>query len=154
AEARVSVVLPGEQPAVGTAAQRPRPGPDRPRQTTPGRSVQVLLALLLIAVGATLLLARLVAPGGSAVLLALGVAFVVARLATGWTGFAVPAGPLLGLGGFVLLRHLALIDERGGWPFLLLGLGFVAMYLVAARLQAVWPLLPAVALVSVGLLLL
>src|SRR5438067_8413541 len=98
-EAAVSVVLRGEHEASGADGPGPLTAP--PRRGAAGRSGRVL-ALLLIAVGSTLLLARLAAPPGSALLLALGVACVVARLATGRYGFAVPAGPLLGLGGFAL----------------------------------------------------
>ncbi|MBI3972390.1 MAG: hypothetical protein HY332_14010 [Chloroflexi bacterium] len=123
----------------------------------PGRG-SVVPALLLIGLGVFFLIANLVDGGGRLLFFALGVAFLVARVLTGRYGFAVPAGLLLGFGSFVLLEGYWPAGEgagaaQGGWFFVLLGLGFLAVYLIGARPALVWPLFPAAGLVGFGVLL-
>jgi hypothetical protein len=43
--------------------------------------------------------------------------------------------------------------ENSGWFFVMLGLGFVATYLIGMRPSAVWPLFPATVLIVLGLIL-
>ncbi len=81
--------------------------------------------------------------GGAAILLFVGAAFLAAYLYRKTYGFLVPAGILLGLGAGEMLE-----DQwfREGEPVLLgLGLGFVAIYLVARLYEGAthwWPLIP------------
>lgn len=114
----------------------------------------VVLAVLLIALGVFFLIVNYLPVGGSALFVLLGAAFLVGRITTGQYGFAVPAGVLLGFGSFVLLSELRLFPgAEEGWFFLLLGLGFLAVYLIGARPGAIWPLFPAAVLAGVGLVL-
>ncbi|MBI3967002.1 MAG: DUF4097 family beta strand repeat protein [Chloroflexi bacterium] len=125
-----------------TAWQRgPRSGP-RP----------LVGGFLLIALGILFLLGNLVMPAGSLLFVGLGLAFVAARIVTGSYGHAVPAGVLLGFGTFVLLRQAGwLSSEESTWLFVLLGLGFIAVYVLGWRASAIWPLFPATALIGLGL---
>ena len=90
--------------------------------------------------------------GTAALLLGLGVGFLLARLLSGAYGLAVPAGVLLGLGAFSGVEALRPIESRGGVFFLCLGLGFASIYVIGARPHALWPLLPAALLIVVALL--
>src|SRR6266566_3309956 len=66
-------------------------------------------------------------------------------------------------GGLVVLglgAHLSLQEAQrpqfvqgGGWFFVLLGLGFMLVYVIGARPSAVWPLFPGTILIGLGLLL-
>jgi hypothetical protein len=84
----------------------------------------------------------------------------VARVLRDHYGFAVPAGILLGIGAFVSMIESDRLPvrpdtpEAGGWFFLTLAAGFVAVYVIGARPALVWPFFPAAALSAVGLLLL
>jgi hypothetical protein len=123
------------------------PAPSRPNLE--GRPIAG--AFVLIAVGVALLIGNLVGAGGAALFLALGAAFAVARFATGQYGFAVPAGVLLGFGGFVLANEGRLLSgDPGPWFFYFLGAGFLAVYLLGLRPAEVWPLFPAAVLAAFG----
>jgi hypothetical protein len=73
---------------------------------------------------------------------------------TGHWGYAVPAGLLLAFGTFVALTETRYIAgrEAGGLFFIMLGLGFIGTYVIAAQARMVWPILPASALIGFGLL--
>jgi len=87
-------------------------------------------------------------------LLALGLAFLVARFATGSYGYAVPAGILLGFGSYVAVEEVrALPPDGGGWFFILAGLGFLAVYVIGLRPREVWPLFPAAASLALGVIM-
>jgi hypothetical protein len=121
----------------------------------PGGDGRVLPALILIALGVAFLIGNLgfVQFGGAMLFLGLSAAFLAARLLTGNYGFAVPAGVLAGFGAYVALDEVgALPGNNGGWFFILLGLGFVAVYLFGLRPAAVWPFFPAAALIAFGAL--
>ncbi|MBV9354986.1 MAG: hypothetical protein JO023_05610 [Chloroflexi bacterium] len=112
------------------------------------------LPIVLITFGCVLLLMNLLPPQArtAALLLGLGVGFLLARLLSGAYGLAVPAGVLLGLGAFSGVEALRPIESRGGVFFLCLGLGFASIYVIGARPHALWPLLPAALLIVVALL--
>jgi len=130
--------------------------PTEPYQPRPGVSRR-FLPLALITVGVVLLLSNFVpaAGRGGLVVLGLGAAFVVARLATGRYGFAVPAGLLIAIGTYVtiqgMLGHRSF--QGGGWFFALLGLGFALVYLIGLRPSAVWPLFLAAVFLGLALVL-
>jgi hypothetical protein len=113
--------------------------------------------LALITLGVVFLLGNVIqGPGrGGLVLLGLGIAFAVGRVTTGRYGYAVPAGILLGIGCYVSLQEMVGTQplQNSGWFFVLLGLGFVATYLIGMRPSAVWPLFPATVLIVLGLIL-
>jgi hypothetical protein len=146
-----ATIAPIQQPEGG---QQPIPGPERPapRRRPPSAPV---VALILIALGALFLAVNLFGAPVEAIFLALGVAFAAARAATGRYGLAVPAGILLGFGGYVLATtYWHVPDTRGAWFFLFLGLGFLASYIIGARLAVAWPLVPAGVLIAFGAVLL
>jgi hypothetical protein len=108
-------------------------------------------ALVLIAVGVVMLVGNLLGAGGAALFLGIAAAFAVARFATGRYGFAVPAGVLLGFGGFVLASEGRLLPgDTGPWFFYFLGAGFLAVYLIGLRPAEAWPLVPAAVLAGFG----
>jgi hypothetical protein len=110
------------------------------------------VAYLLILFGALFLIATFVPIGGGAVLLGLGLAFLVARLTTGRYGYAVPAGILTGLGAFVAFQEAgALPGDDGGWALVFLGLGFLAIYPLGVRAGAYWPVIPGAMMIALGL---
>jgi hypothetical protein len=123
-------------------------------------SDHILWPLILIALGIVFLIGNYVANLGSLLFLALGAAFLVARIAQREYGFAVPAGILLGFGAFVTLTannwlaSTGTDTAQGGWFFVCLGAGFLALYLIGARPALIWPLFPAAILAGFGLLLL
>jgi hypothetical protein len=112
----------------------------------------VVAGLILIGLGVAALCATWLPGSGAWLFLGLGGAFLVARVLTGRSGYAVPAGILLGFGAFVLLTETGYIigPEGGGVFFICLGLGFLASYAIAARPVAVWPILPGLALIGFG----
>jgi hypothetical protein len=116
------------------------------------RNGGVVGGLILIAVGLIVLFGTWFSVGGASLFLGLGVAFLVARTLAGQHGFAVPAGILLGFGSFVWLTETGSLSgpASGGMFFVFLGLGFLASYAIAARPQAVWPLLPGMVLIGFG----
>jgi hypothetical protein len=127
-------------------------GPPERRSNDAGRIVP---ALILIALGGVFLLGNVVPIGGATLFLGLGMAFLVARFVTQNYGLAVPAGILLGFGSFVALSEAGLLPgDDGGWFFILLGLGFLAVYVIGLRPSAVWPLFPAAVLTAFGAMLL
>jgi hypothetical protein len=115
------------------------------------------LPLGLITLGVVFLLANFIPSGNRSglVVLGLGAAFLLGRVATGRYGYAVPAGILIALGTYLSLhdaqgpRQL----QGGGWFFALLGLGFGLVYLIGLRPSAVWPLFPAAILLGLSLVL-
>lgn len=118
------------------------------------------LPLALITLGVVFLLSNLIPDRGRAALivLGLGAAFAIGRLTTGRYGYAVPAGILMAIGVYVLVHEFDIQGLRGmssaGLFFVLLGLGFAAVYVIGLRPAEIWPLFPAVILVGLGLVLL
>src|SRR5207248_1419770 len=116
------------------------------------------LPLALITLGVVFLLGNLVPDRGRGglIVLGLGAAFAVGRLTTGRYGYSVAAGVLLAIGAYISVHDLA--GPRGigssGLFFVLLGLGFAAIYAIGLRPAAVWPLFPATILIGLGLILL
>jgi hypothetical protein len=120
-----------------------------PRRTRAG----IVGGLILIALGVAALAGNLLPTPGGVLFIGLGSAFLVARVLTGRYGYAVPAGVLLAFGAFVSLTESRLVvgREAGGLFFIILGLGFVASYVIAARPRQVWPIVPASILIGFGL---
>jgi hypothetical protein len=154
----MSIASPPEGPTV--ASQDPASPPQVPSYTAPPttsdrephRRSGVVGGLILIAIGAIALGSMWFPGGGAWLFLGLGVAFAIARVLTGRYGYAVPAGILLGFGSFVWFTEVGMLNgpTAGGMFFVFLGLGFLASYAIAARPQAVWPILPGVVLVGFG----
>jgi hypothetical protein len=92
---------------------------------------------------------------GGLVVAGLGAAFLLGRLTTGRYGYAVPAGILIGIGAYIGLQEIRILDAPPGPGlfFILLGLGFYLVYLIGMRPAAVWPLFPATILVGLGVVL-
>jgi hypothetical protein len=132
-----------------------------PYQTDPYRRGSALsrsfLPLALITLGVVFLLGNVIPERGRTglVVLGLGAAFMVGRVATGRYGYAVPAGLLIAVGTYISLQHVQEQQsvQGAGWFFVLLGLGFVLVYLIGLRPAAVWPLFPATVLIGLGLVL-
>jgi hypothetical protein len=154
-------LLPTDAPTAPPTSPPPTMPPTDRAPVPPGgppparRDGRVLPALLLIALGVVFLAGNLANGllGGGALFLGLGAAFLVARVVTGQYGLAVPAGVLLGFGSFVSLQGTAWPGgQGGGWFFVMLGLGFLAVYIIGARVTEIWPFFPAAALIGFGLL--
>lgn len=157
----------GPAEAISTAdaepfAGRPQPPPDEQPQRVGRRdnaAPHIVWPLILIALGVVFLIGNYIANLGSLLFLALGAAFLIARVAQREYGFAVPAGILLGFGTFVALSERGWpldttgTNAQGGWFFICLAGGFVLVYLLGARPTLVWPLFPATALGIFGMLL-
>jgi hypothetical protein len=115
------------------------------------------LPLALITLGVVFLLSNFVpaAGRGGLVLLGLGAAFLVGRIATGRYGYAVPAGILIAIGTYLSLQDMQgpRFVQGGGWFFVLLSLGFALVYVIGLRPAAVWPLFPATVLLGLALVL-
>jgi hypothetical protein len=118
------------------------------------------LPLALITLGVVFLLSNLVPDFGHGALIVfgLGAAFAVGRVTTGRYGYAVPGGILMAIGAYILLHEYDVQGVRGassaGLFFVVLGLGFVAVYAIGLRPASIWPLFPAAVLVGLGLVLL
>jgi hypothetical protein len=148
-------------PPISPAPPPPPFGPPMPMQQERRRGAndRILWPLILIALGTVFLIGNYVANLGSLLFLALGAAFLVARIVQREYGLAVPAGILLGFGTFVALEANGWLagtgtdTTQGGWFFVLLGAGFLAVYLIGARPALIWPLFPAAILAGFGLLL-
>ncbi len=120
------------------------------------------MPLVLITLGVVFLLSQLVPDRGrgALVVFGLGAAFAIGRLTTGRYGYAVPAGLLMALGVYILVQDFNVLAiqshgiSSGGLFFVLLGLGFAAVYVIGLRPAAIWPLFPAFILVGLGLVLL
>jgi hypothetical protein len=116
------------------------------------------LPLALITLGVVFLLSNFIPERGRGglILLGIGAAFVLGRLTTGRYGYAVPAGMLIAIGAYVGLQDVqALQFTHGpGLFFVLLGLGFVLVYVIGSQPTAVWPLFPAAILIGLGLIVL
>lgn len=118
-----------------------------------------LAGLILIAIGVFALLGRFVDGEliGLAVLPGIGLAFLVAGIATRQAGFMVPAGILTGLGTGVILAEGPLErandDVTGGIILLGLGAGFVLVTILTALLTErtfLWALIPGGILSLIG----
>jgi hypothetical protein len=150
----------------GVRVEHPLPPPTAPAQSAPPRpapaprpAAQLFVPLLLIGLGVAFLAGNVLTIGGGMVFIGLGLVFLVARIVWNNYGLAVPAGILLGFGGFVALSEADWLPTspdtaQGGWFFLLLALGFAAIYLIGARPAMFWPFFPAAVLAAFGLLLL
>ena len=133
----------------------PTPPPVEPPEYTPTRRRGVVAGVILIGFGLAVLAGNVLPTPGALLFLGLGAAFLAARVLTGRHGYAVPAGILLGFGAFIGLSESGVLAGRdaGGLFFIMLGLGFLAVYLIGAAPSRVWPLIPAAALIGFGLLL-
>jgi hypothetical protein len=120
----------------------------------------MVIGVILIAVGAIALIGQLVplpASLGSWIVLAIGLAFLGAAVATRRYGLLVPGGIMTGLGaGIVASEALAFATDEatGGVITLGLGLGFVSIWVIGILLRAEpnhwWPLVPGGILTAVG----
>lgn len=150
-----SLPTPAGEPAMSQPEVATPPPSVRPRRPS-DLSGRLLPGLILIVIGLVFLISNfsLIPLGGGALVIGLGLAFLLGRLLSGQYGLAVPAGILLGFGTFVTLEEARLLPgDAGGWFFILLGLGFLAVYLIGARPAAIWPFFPAVALIGFGTLI-
>ena len=140
-------ISPPEAPVNPTPASAHGPLPAPPR-----RHRGPLGGLILIAVGVVALFSVWFPGGGAWLFLGLGTAFLIARVMTDRHGYAVPAGILLGFGGYVWYTETGLLSgpDDAGTFFIFLGIGFLATYVIAARPVAVWPILPGLVLIGFG----
>ncbi|HEY1296826.1 MAG TPA: DUF4097 family beta strand repeat-containing protein [Chloroflexota bacterium] len=144
------VVVPAAVSNAPTTAILPPSFDAEPPPSTNRRGV--LAGSLLVAIGLSALFAAWLPGGGAWLFVGLGSAFMLARVLTGHRGYAVPAGILLGFGTFVLLTETGWVigPASGGLFFVCLGLGFLTIYAIAARPEAVWPILPGLLLIGFG----
>lgn len=141
------------------------PTPPRPAAGVPpgapaaGKSgSNLFLPILLIGLGIIFLAGNILTLGGGTFFIGLGLVFLAARVLSGNYGLAVPSGVLLGFGGFVALTETGWLPTSpdtaaGGWFFIMLALGFAAVYVIGARPALIWPFFPAAGLAAFGLLL-
>jgi len=119
------------------------------------RSRQVVVGVVLVAIGAILLAVRLTPLADApAWLLGLGLAFGILGVVQRSYAGIVAGCVLLGLGaGMVLGDRGGGGVSKGNWLLLALGLGFVAIYLVDLVLRLGgrwWPLVPGIVLVGLA----
>jgi hypothetical protein len=115
-----------------------------------------LAGAILIVLGLLLLAGTLFGVGGEAVVLAIGLVFLVAYAARRNYGFLVPAGVLTGLGAGIVVQD-RVAATHGGEVVLGLGLGFLAIYAIDSAVGGrpspqIWPLFPGGILTIVGVL--
>lgn len=109
---------------------------------------------VLIVLGALLLLANLVHISEGVFLVALGGAFLAGYFTNRRYGLLVPAMILIGLGCGIMLEESRLFDLEGYEIPLLLGLGFMSIWLVdrfSWNQSSTWPLWPGGILVIIAL---
>ncbi len=131
--------------------------PPSPMLTTPppqDRNAPALIAFILIALGALFLGINLFGTPAEAILFVIGIAFLLARITTGNWGLAIPAGILMGIGGYTLaVSQYGYADPRGGLFFMFFGMGWLAAYVFSFRFTAIWPLVLALAFTGFGAML-
>lgn len=112
----------------------------------------LVLGLILIALGAYLGFVQLTGGGGEAIVALIGVAFLIGYAVTRRYGFLVPGAIMTGLGVGILWETQ--VGDAGGTVVIGLGAGFLAIYVIDAivrRSQALWwPLIPGGILAVVG----
>jgi len=110
--------------------------------------------LILIVVGIVFLAGQFISNASHYVVLAIGLTFLVAFLATRNYGFLVPAGIVMGVGVGLVLRFYEEGRVGSGLLLVSLGIGFIAIWVVASlfrlRENHPWPLIPGGILVTVG----
>ncbi len=143
-------VAPASTPAI-----EPTPAHEPGIAGQPRHGGGIVGGLILVGLGVAALIGNLLPTSGGLLFIGLGAAFLIARVLTGHWGYAVPSGILLAFGSFVALTETRFITgrEAGGLFFIMLGLGFLAAYAIAAQPRMVWPIIPASALIGFGLLL-
>jgi hypothetical protein len=133
------------------------PAPQTPPYQRGSALSRRFLPLALITIGVVFLLGNLIPERGRGglIVLGLGAAFLVGRLTTGRRGYAVPAGILIALGTYISLQDVPGVRpfQNPAWFFVLLGMGFVLVYLIGLQPTAIWPLFPAAVMIGLGLLL-
>lgn|GEM_PF-4498211 len=150
-----TIPSPPPDPEAKRSSESPAESNHVPRTIRRPSAGEQVVAYLFILLGVFFLLATQFPLGGSLVLFAIGLAFLVARFTTGHYGFAVPAGILIGLGAFVALNDAGVLrGDNGGWATLLLGAGFLLVYPLGGRFDQVWPIIPAAILMVIGVSLL
>ena len=114
---------------------------------------RVLPGLILILLGTYFLLANIMNLGGGAFLVAIGAAFVVSHFLTNRYGLLIPGCILVAIGAFAgLSENGAIFDNDGAWFFVILGFGFLGIYVLGRRWDRWWPLLPGLILSGSGLM--
>ena len=123
-----------------------------PTTPTPVRSRGPLGGLILISIGVVALASIWFPAGGAWLFLGIGAAFLIARVVTDRRGYAVPAGILLAFGAYVWCTETGLMagPVAAGAFFAFLGIGFLAIYAIAAQPSSVWPIIPGLVLISFG----
>lgn len=150
--AAAAALGPHESAGSAAAVTAPRGPGAVPEVKRPARRDGVLGGLILIALGLAALGGNWFPASGAWLFLGLGGAFLIARVLTGRRGYAVPAGLLLAFGSFVWLTETGAVADSGagGLFFVLLGLGFLAVFAIAARPESVWPIVPGAMLIAFG----
>lgn len=124
-----------------------------PRQT-------IILAIVLIGVGAASLVANVVPDSGGVIVLLIGLGLLAAFAFLREYGYLVPGAIMTGLGiGIVASLALDVTEEvQGGIVVLGLGLGFIGIWVIGALARVEgnhwWPFVPGGILASVGAALL
>ena len=125
------------------------------RERDPQRGLLPGIALLVI--GTAILLSRYsIFAGPGAIVLGIGILFLVVSAARGFSGPLLPGGILTGLGAALLLKH-RLEPRFPEWGTILLGLsaGFLLVAAVDAakgRSRRPSPMFPGIALGTIGIL--
>jgi len=135
----------------------PGPGPGGPVATDPRsrlRDGSWVPGAVLIAIGLAFLLGQLVPHAGDYIVLAIGLTFLGAFVATREYGFLVPGGIVTGVGaGVVIAANLP--GAEGSALFLLaIGSGFLAIWVIGLAFHLPenhpWPLVPGLILGGIG----
>jgi hypothetical protein len=149
----------GETPPWPRAETAPPVGPNA-TPTPPGfsrtdrRDGSWVGGVILIVLGIAFLVGQLLPNAGQYVPLLVGLSFLAVFLATRNYGFLVPGGIVTGVGVGIVLATEDQGRVGGGLFLISLGLGFIAIYLLAAlfriRENHPWPFIPGGILVTVG----
>ena len=146
-------------PSSGPDPVRIPPGPAGPPEVTlpifgRQRDGSWVGGAILIGIGLAFLVGQVIPRAGDYIVLAIGVTFLAAFVVTREYGFLVPGGIVTGVGaGVVIAANLPGVE--GGSLFMLaLGTGFVAIWVIGlafhVRENHPWPLIPGLILSGIG----
>jgi hypothetical protein len=143
----------------GPTAPPPPPAPDpAPEGSLPifgrHRDGSWVGGAILIGIGLAFLVGQVIPRAGDYIVLAIGLTFLAAFVVTREYGFLVPGGIVTGVGaGVVIAANLPGVE--GGSLFMLaLGFGFVAIWVIGLAFHVPenhpWPLIPGLILGGIG----
>jgi len=109
---------------------------------------------ILIGIGLAFLVGQVIPDAGNYIVLAIGLTFLAAFAVTREYGFLVPGGIVTGVGAGVVIAGNTTGVEGGSLFMLAIGSGFVAIWVIGlafhVRENHPWPLIPGLILSGIG----